>query len=250
MIPYLRISLLILPTLLFGADGSIIQRWNFEGNSPFKNLRIEGEPPVVIPDPLNPKNRVMHAVLRPDAKLNGRSEVRFDRIEVGEERWVGCRIFRPSREQYRRVCLFQIGPIVGAPGRGGRGLYQIISVDSAGVLEWTFRGYMSRVTGTDFSYEAGPVTLGVWDEWVMHVKVRSDAEGRITVWRNGEQIADHPGQNAFKGDRVAVKWGPYIGSNSVTNEEIHVYYDDVVIGDENARYEDVSPGRKSPRPSP
>ena len=245
---YLFIGLLFFAPLLPAAENSILYRWDFEGGHPFHDLTIEGEPPVVLIDPGNPANKVMHAVLKPHAERPERSEVRFDRIAEGQERWVGCRIFRPDQEQFRRVCMFQLGPISGSPGHGGRGLYQIIGWKIDDQLSWTFKGYLSRVTGKDFECEAGAMVVGKWDEWVMHIKLRKDSEGRITLWRNGQQLYDRLGQNAFQGDRIAVKWGAYIGSGNVTEQETNVYFDEVVIGDETACYEDVSPGRKSPMP--
>ena len=232
------------------AEDAVLQRWDFEGDAPFHDLRIEGEPPVVIPDPLQPGNRVMHAVLRPHAERRERSEVRFDRIREGEERWVGCRIYRPDAEQYRRVCMFQLGPISGAPGHAGRGLYQILGRKREQSLQWTFRGYLSRVQEDDFEHPAGPMQVGAWDSWVMHIRLRSDEEGLITLWRNGRKIVESRGRNAYPGDRIAVKWGAYIGAGNITEQETNVYFDDVVIGDAAACYEDVAPGGASPVEDP
>lgn len=241
-------TLFFIAPLLSAADSAILYRWNFEGDQPFHDLKIEGEPPVVINDPQNPGNKVMHAVLKPHAERAERSEVRFDRINEGQERWVGCRILRPDAEQFHRTCIFQLGPISGAPGHQGRGLYQIIAWKIDDKLSWTFKGYLSRVTGHDFETQAGPLVVGAWDEWVMHIKVRHDEDGCITLWRNGQKIVDRLGPNAFPGDHVAVKWGAYIGSGNITEQATNVYFDDVVIGDETACYEDVSPGKKSPLP--
>jgi Polysaccharide lyase len=245
---HLIIGLLLCAPLLPAAESSILTRWDFEGEHPFHDLTIEGEPPVVISDPLNPANQVMHAVLKPHAERAERSEVRFDRIAEGQERWVGCRILRPDREQFGRVCLFQLGPISGAPGHGGRGLYQILAWKAEDRLFFTFKGYLSRVTDKDFDSPVGELVVGKWDEWVLHLKLSSRDDGHITLWRNGQQLIDRAGQNAFPGDRLAVKWGAYIGAGNVTEQETNVYFDDVVIGDETATYEDVSPGKKSPLP--
>ena len=245
---YLRIliGLLICAPLLTAADGPILQRWDFEGKRPFHDLGIEGEPPVVITDMRNPANKVMHAVLKPHAKLPGRSEVRFDKITVGQERWVGCRIFRPDQDQHPRVCMFQLGPVSGAPRRPGKGLYQILSKRVGDNLSWSLKGYLSRVKSKDVESQAGQVVVRTWDDFVMHIKLRSDAQGLIELWRNGEKMLEWKGQNAFSGDSIAVKWGAYIGIGNDAEVETNVYFDDIVIGDETARYEDVSPSGKSP----
>ena len=242
------LGVLCFTSLPAAAEGGVLERWNFEGESPFHNLIIEGEPPVVIPDPLQPGNLVMHAVLKPQAARPERSEVRFDRILEGQERWVGFRIYRPDPEQFYRVCTFQLGPISGAPGRNGRGLYQILAWKQPEGHSWSFRGYMSRMNQTDFDEPAGPQVIGTWENWVMHLKLRSDAQGEITLWRNGRKIFHRVGQNAWAGDRIAVKWGAYVGSKNTPQQETHVYYDDIVIADETATYQDVAPGGGSPLP--
>lgn len=246
LIPLL--ALLWSTSILCAAEGAVLQRWDFEGDQPFHDLKIEGEPPVIIADPQNPANRVMHAVLRPHAERPERSEVRFDRILEGQERWVGCRIYRPDAEQFRRVCLFQLGPISGAPGRNGRGLYQILAWKRGEQLTWSFRSYLSRVGEQDQDDQAGPLTVGTWEDWVLHLKLRADADGLITVWRNGQKIIERSGPNAFPQDRIAVKWGAYIGKGNLPEQETHAYFDDIVIGDQTARYEDVAPGHRSPLP--
>jgi hypothetical protein len=188
----------------------------------------------------------MQAVLRHDTVVPGRSEVRYGRITEGQERWVGCRIYRPDQDQFPRICMFQLGPISGSPDHPGRGLYQIIAQRYGGVPGWSLKGFLSRVTGTDREETVGPVVLRSWDDWVMHIKVRSDDQGLIELWRNGDQMLSWTGPNAFPLDSIPVKWGAYIGSGNATTDPITVLYDDVVIADETARYEDVAPGHRSP----
>jgi len=93
--------LLLLPASR--GTAAVLLRWDFEGDKPFHDVKIEGEPPVCVPDPLNPANQVMRSVLRTDSTRSERSEVRWDSIHLGEERWVGFKILvmEPSGETRR-----------------------------------------------------------------------------------------------------------------------------------------------------
>ena len=60
-------------------------------------------------------------------------------------------------------------------------------------------------------------------------------------WKNGEQVIDDGGPTAFN-DQT----GPYfkMGLYGLCNRVIH--HDELRIGDESARYEDVEPGGSTP----
>lgn len=216
-------------------EGKVLQEWNFEDNNPLHNLTIEGSKPEIIPDPKDPSNKVMRAVLKPDQEREERSEVMPGAIKVGEDRWIGVRIMRPDPQQNEWNCFFQLGPIWGAPGKGRAGLYQL---DTLGDAAWHFRGWMGRAGGKDFMKRIGPLKYGEWDDWVFHVKLRADDTGMVEVWRNGKSVLKHMGQNAFPGDTMRIKWGVYARK---TEKEISALYDNVVIGDENSSYEEVAP---------
>jgi hypothetical protein len=236
MKPAARFLLLLLAQAAVPSHAGILQRWTFDDAKPFHDLVIQGDAPKVVPDPKNPANKVMRSFLKPHAKRPERSEVMPGVIQVGEERWVGVRIMRPDKVHNPFNCFFQLGPIDGAKGHGGGGLYQLNNYSNG---QWVFRGFMERVGAKGFSDNIGPVTYGEWDTWVFHIKLRADASGLVSVWRNGKPVAEHTGQNAFPGDRMRIKWGVYVGKGSEVAVEIDALYDDVVIADANSSLEAI-----------
>ena len=234
-------SAIILAVLVAAAQASpakILQSWDFDGDKPFHDLVIQGDHPAVVADPVNPSNKVMRSVLQPGAKRPERSEVMPGVIKIGDERWVGVRILRPDSVQNKFNCFFQLGPVDGAPGHGGGGLYQL---NSYGKDIWTVRGFMERVGAKGFSQPIGPITTGKWDDFVFHVKFRDDARGFLEVWKNGVSVFRHEGPNGFAGDKMRIKWGVYVGKGNVPTAPITALYDNVVIGDERSSYQEVAP---------
>ena len=220
------------------AGAEILQQWTFDDAKPLHNLVIQGDAPKIISDPTDASNKVMLSFLKPGAKRPERSEVMPGVITVGQERWVGVRILRPNHVQNPFNCFFQLGPVDGAPGHSGGGLYQL---NSYGKDTWAFRGYMERVGGKGFSIPMGIIRYGNWDKWVFHVKLRDDKTGLIEVWKNGALMTKQTGQNAFPGDKMRIKWGVYVGKGSVVAAEIRACYDDIKIGDETSSYNEVAP---------
>jgi hypothetical protein len=223
------------------AEAKILKQWTFEGGQPFQGLAIEGEPPKVVADPKDPAKKVMLSVLKPGAERPERSEVKLNNVQVGEDRWVGVRILRPNAEQCGFTCFFQLGPIVGAKGHGGGGLYQLAAYGKNGDNTWKIRGFMERAGGKGFGIPVGKVVYNEWEDWVFHLKVRADATGLIEVWKNGQPVAHEAGQNAFEGDKVAIKWGVYVGKGNVPSAEITAYFDDITIGDASSSMQEVAP---------
>ena len=246
--PFLFTALFVgLLHVSFRADAKILQQWSFEDDNPFQGLAIEGEPPKVVADPQNPANKVMYSVLKPGAERQERSEVKLNNVREGEERWVGVRILRPNAKQSGFTCFFQLGPIVGAKGHGGSGLYQLASYGKDGNNTWKIRGFMERAGGKGFGIPVGKVEYNKWEDWVFHIKVRADTSGLIEVWKNGQPVVKQTGQNAFPGDKVAIKWGVYVGKGNVPTDEITAFFDNITIGDASSSMNEVAPrSAKSP----
>ena len=223
---------------LFSAEG-IIQAWDFEGDQPFAKLAIEGEPPQQVADPLVPSNRVMRAELKPTSKRQERSEVRYGKIPVNSERWVGFRTLCQEDPQAPLFSVFQLGPISGGSPKG-RGLYQLASTLKSGTATWRIRGYLERVDQPGLRLDTGRIELGRWHTWIMHVNLRADAQGLLEVWHNGKLICQRSGPNALAGDSIPLKWGPYIGIGNTVTAPIVLFYDDVILGDERCRMEDIA----------
>jgi len=90
---------------------------------------------------------------------------------------------------------------------------------------------------------------GCWVDWVFHVRWSPGDDGRIEVWRNGEQIATDSGRNCVGADYAPYfKFGIYKWPWKSSAEETpsvatrrEVYFDEIRIADEQGSYEAVSP---------
>jgi hypothetical protein len=105
---------------------------------------------------------------------------------------------------------------------------------------WRVRGFLERVRQEPIRKEIGPVELGRWDTWIMHFKLRTDAQGLFELWHDGELVARKEGPNALVRDSIPLKWGPYIGIGNTVTAPIVLFYDDVILGDERCRMEDIA----------
>jgi len=222
------------------AEAGILQKWDFDSPNPLHNLVIQGDKPEIIPDPKQPGNHVMRSVLRPGAKRAERSEVMPGVIQCGEERWVGVRILRPDRTQSGFNCFSQLGPVDGAPGHGGGGLYQLNCYNTS---TWAFRAFMERMGGKGIHQDVGAIHFGDWENWAFHIKVSDKNDGLIEVWRNGTPVLKHAGPNVYPGDKVRIKWGVYVGKGGKVPGEISALYDDIIIGDAKSNLQEVSAKR-------
>ena len=233
---YLMLALSICPLPTTAGFAGILQRWNFEGPDPLHDLKIEGEKPKLIPDPFNPSNHVMESVLLTTSERAERSEVRWDRIEYGVERWVAVRILVPDRNPNFR-CLFQVGPIKNPTDANSKGFIQLQL--PAASDEWVGRGFLERIQLPPVRKGFGPAELGKWETWVMHFRLADDDKGFIEIWRGVKKVYDGKGPNARKGDRTPLKWGIYISIGNRLQQDSRVLYDDIVLGDEHSSYEEV-----------
>ncbi|SFR33817.1 polysaccharide lyase [Litoreibacter janthinus] len=79
---------------------------------------------------------------------------------------------------------------------------------------------------------SAPAPRGAWEDWVFRITWATDDTGRMTVWRNGEKIADHDGPNTYR-DLSApyLKLGVYVPSwKTQPPDDVAVremYFDDV-----------------------
>lgn len=90
---------------------------------------------------------------------------------------------------------------------------------------------------------------GRWVDWVFHVRWSPGEDGRIEVWRDGEQVVSDNGPNCVGADYAPYfKFGIYKwpwkrsaedAPSAVTRREI--YFDEIRVADERGSYEAVSP---------
>ncbi|MCA9363477.1 polysaccharide lyase, partial [Candidatus Kaiserbacteria bacterium] len=96
-----------------------------------------------------------------------------------------------------------------------------------------------------------PVTLGQWEDWVMHVKVTNDNTGFVRVWLNADSVNDKPVyektnvKTLASGDsKLNQKIGIYrwYGAPEAKDHYYEHFYDEFRIGNKNASFDDVKPG--------
>lgn len=225
-------------TLTHAASGAILKQWDFEGADPFRDLKLEGETPTVVVDPVAPNNHAMVSVLRPASERSERSEVRWDRVGYGVERWCAVRILVPEANPQRFMSIFQLGPIRNPKKDDGRGWFQLQMLGPE--QAWLCRLFLERVSVKGVRTQLSPVALGRWETWVMHFRLANDQSGFFELWQNGKSIYKNTGPNATPGDAMPIKWGVYIGIGSKLKKEMKVLYDDVVLGDEKSSLAEVS----------
>ena len=85
----------------------------------------------------------------------------------------------------------------------------------------------------------------MWDRWtdvVVHTKFSLEKKGIAQVWVNGKQALDIHGIDLGYNDEIGPypSWGLYSYRGP---EKRVIYFDEISIGNENASYADVAPGK-------
>jgi hypothetical protein len=176
-----------------------------------------------------------------DAITSGsiRSEITQPVEGVGVERWYGFNMFLENwTNDNAGEHVFQWHP------DNSRGVATAALWTSGGrfMLQTDPSGSNTASTYTDI----GPIISNQWISWVIHVRWADDNSGIFQVWENGSLVVDRhnlktapPEGTYFKLGINKFGWGIQTSS---TTERI-LYFDEVRIGDENASYEDVKPGK-------
>lgn len=139
------------------------------------------------------------------------------RIEAGMEQWYGLSI-QPARELKPALTPEIVWQFHGTHDKdlGEASLNPNIALQSDG-RNWTFivRGDSNRVTpkGT-YEFEkripVGPVALGEWTDWVMHVKWSYRNDGFIRLWKNRVLVYEGTHANFFNDAKGGyLKFGIY-----------------------------------------
>lgn len=225
--------------------GAILESWTFEDQDPYHHLIKEGEDPIIVPDPLNPKNHVMKAILNTNSKRSGRSEVRWDKIKPGQERWIGVKILVTEPNPMRQS-LFQLGPInYLSSGVAGTGYFQIQRGDNSAA--WVLRGFLERVNLPGgghlprINLNAGSMQLGVWQKWIIHAKISITSDGILEFWKGTQKVYELKGPNcSITPFFCPVKWGIYIGEGNRLPQNAVAYFDNIIIADEHSNVAEMT----------
>lgn len=221
---------------------------------------VSGNAPQVTTEIVRSGKYAMKSVLdRWHSKVSYRTEVSGPGSEVGKEYWYGFSIYLPKDykpdkiweivAQWHGVPDFNIGetwrnPVMALMTTGG--VWSLSNIWDA--KRNTFASG-KKVYGGGHKYDLGPYQTGVWTDWVFHVKWSYRKDGLLEVWKNGKLVVQQHGPNCFNDAKGPYfKMGIYKGwrdpkrsCDAVTRRVL--YHDEFRMGDAEARYEDVAPGK-------
>lgn len=231
----------------------VFLQWDFEkeptGLNGYPSTNIQ-----IVADPLNPANKVMKVSLpegeyRTEVSPTKRNSTSLNyfhaddsSLESGDEFWLGIKILKPKEIFSGQPVIVQIGPInnpTNNPGVTSAGHYQLQW--KSDINKWRWREFSSTFNPNSTATDMVTVNYGVWEKFVFHCKFKSNANGLIEVWRNGELIYRVARQNGTAKSQTRIVWGVYTGIGNTNHPYASCYYDDVKIGNRNASYDDVAP---------
>lgn len=191
-----------------------------------------------------------------DPRIAGskRTELKLGEVPANSERWYSFSVFLPADYQQDPS-----GEIIAQwhdlPDRdlGESWKFPALCLNTKNGRFGLFRTWDSKqvtlnnATEGQETVDLGPYQTGKWTDFVFHVKWSSRSDGRFEVWQDGKLVVSRNGPNYYNDKRGPyLKIGIYKGDwknhpeNSTVTERT-LYYDEVRIGDANARYEDVAP---------
>jgi Polysaccharide lyase len=246
------------PVLFVGdfEDGKLVhgQHWNVAGNAP-----------EITSEEVRAGHYAMKTTLdRDNSPINFRTEIRPltpDPIKQ-KDYWYGFSIFLPkdfvADPVWQIVAQFHDNPDNAAEkGRNpmlaffvNDGVWTITSrwdskpttiKDAKG--KWVYEG--------DQSYVIGPYDVGVWTDWVLHVKWSYLDDGVLEIWQNGKLVVSQLNNPNCYNDQIMpfFKMGLYSGWKDPTAKGIVrkrvLYHDEFRMAGPGGSYADVAPGGKS-----
>ncbi len=97
--------------------------------------------------------------------------------------------------------------------------------------------------------DIAPVTKDVWHEFVFHIIHSEGKDALIEVWHNGRLQITYRGRNQIKGEKMPYwKVGIYKAKWNKSTTDTHIricYIDDIKVGNENARFSDMTSSSQS-----
>jgi len=224
-----------------------------------KGWRGSGNVPAVTRERARAGRYAMKSALdRHRDRVAYRTEVSGPRAEIGQEYWYGFSVYLPGDYVPDRVWEI-VAQWHGVPdfdaGENWRNPVMALFTTSgrwSWVSRWdakrnTFESGRRKYGGTQ-QYDLGAYEREKWTDWVVHVKWSYQGDGILEVWKDGKQVIDQKGPNAFNDAKGPYfKMGLYKGwrdpkrpSDAVSKRVL--YHDEFRMGRANARYEDVAPG--------
>lgn len=168
----------------------------------------------------------------------GRAEIQLNSFPKNAERWVGVSIYFPVTGDKEATSVFQFHL---KPDKGQKWTsppFQMYTKNEQIVM----KRYGRATVGESQEWILGSVSRGQWTDFVFHIKSSSTPKGVFEVWVNGVQKVQYRGITMLPQYRGHfIKAGPYKGKGHQVTTDTIIYYDELRIGNQNAKYQDVAP---------
>lgn len=246
---------LAVPFTRVGSNRNIIFKSDFE-NASFSGWASETccrYSKTIVSSPVRSGNKAARFELR---KGTERSEVRQKRAKTNGEYWYGWSVLIPndfvSDPSFDIISQFHDyqGSNNGWWGKAHRHLPLYFKTQNGNwYVRGTYQQYPNQKITQTFVKNIGTYTKGKWTDFVVHAKWSYKSDGFIRVWKDGQLVFSKNGSVYYN-----LPQGPYLkvgiykgdpdwpGSNNISDRV--VYFDEIRIGGESAKYEDVAPHRR------
>ena len=177
----------------------------------------------------------------PEASGGTRSEVLFPE-QANLNRWYSFAVYFPS-DKYKHddtdetICQWH--------QEGGTSA----SISLRTINDRLVLSVIPTYKGAPEKYDVGAVTKDEWNTVIMHVKHAPDSDGLIELWVNGQKVAERTGDNMYSlstSGVVTPRWklgvykSKWNGDRTTATSERVLYVDNVILGNENATYEEIA----------
>jgi hypothetical protein len=166
-------------------------------------------------------------------------------VPSNTERWIGFSTYIPKNRfsEQKPVAFFQLH----YTSKG----YELFNIE-AEQGRYTLLNYNAS-KGKRERNKIASIEYDVWTDWVFHVKFTNPSSkkmGFVKIWKNGKLVYNWKGHTIRNGQKKAGtrKIGQYVhkGWPKSNPPYMVMYHDEFRAGDQNSRYNEVSPGGKKP----
>jgi hypothetical protein len=126
------------------------------------------------------------------------------KFAVGEEYWIGFSNYIPNAWRFDNnignadtVFNLHDRTAEGEPSRAGLLALKVVGNRWFIVSRSDPRILSTKNSVSSRQFEAGDVTRGRWNDWVIHIKLAFNRDGVLQVWKDGKRIVDFRGPNCF-----------------------------------------------------
>lgn len=234
------------PELPSGPSRNLIFHETFEGAEPFSTVHNKetGEWEYAL--------QYLDSIVY-DGSYSARFEIRHDQPMVAEGRRSEVTIIMGTNEHLTRNAWYSFAAYFPSTAFAPDTTYDVIS-------QWHNAGSPVRLiakgdrflidigseTGSKEKIVVGELSRDTWQEFIFHFIHSPYRDGYLAVWLNGEQKVSYSGGNLY--NEILPKWkigiykAAFDSGTSLVQNRI-VFFDNVKVGDENARYRDMEPLR-------